>query len=211
MKWGIFKNHWDSTKRANFYLLGAVAMLSVSNVMLGARLATLHERVVLTPPRFTKQLEVGYNSANREFYKAWALYAAELVGNLTPANAAFVANGIGKLVSPKVYPSIKNAILIERAQEVQYHVVTSFEARQAIWQPATSTVFVTGWQHQITPSGTYTASNVETYQINIHIVEGQPVITGFQLYSGIPHTLPWMQNHAKQMATPIAKHPDGAQ
>lgn len=204
MKWKIFSGDWESTKKANLVLLGAVAILAVAEIFLVMDLLNTDTRVVLVPPHLTKEARIGYGSANREYYKAWGMYVAEMVGNLTPDNANFVVQSLLPLMGPRTYQTVKTGIYAEKDQEIEYHVTTSFDTSGLIWQPMTSTVFVTGTLRQISPSGRYTASGVQTFEMNIRIQEGQPVITAFQEYPGAPHTLTWVEKHPQVPAKPKA-------
>lgn len=197
MRWDNFIGDWSSTKKANIILLAAVGALALSNMFLAGRLATERHSIVLVPPKMDQVLKIGYNDANPAFYKEWALYAAELAGNLTPSNANFVAKALQKIVSPDVYQALSNAIYAEKDQEAQYHVVTTFQADSIIWQPQTSTAFVTGYLHQVAPNGKYASGAVQTYEMNFTVQNDQPVITAFRSYPGIPHTLSWLKDHEK--------------
>lgn len=197
MKWDKFIGDWSSTKKANVVLLAAVLVMAAGNFFLAGRLASERHTTVLVPPHMDHVLRIGYDSANPSFYKAWALYAAELTGNLTPDNAKFVANSLRTIVSPVVYQSLNNAIFAEKDQEVQYHVVTTFQAQSILWQPQTSTAFVTGYLHQVDPNGKYASGSVQTYEMNFTVKNDQPVITAFRSYPGVPHTLAWLKTHQK--------------
>lgn len=197
MIWNKFVGDWSSTKRANLVLLAAVFLMAFGNIFLAGRLATERHSVILVPPNMDQELRIGYNAANPAFYKAWALYAAELTGNLTPDNAAFVAKSLRKIVSPVVYQSLNNAIFAEKDQEAQYHVVTTFQAQSILWQPQTSTAFVTGYLHQVTPDGKYASGSIQTYELDFTVKNDQPVITAFRSYPGTPHTLAWVKLHDK--------------
>jgi|AOMQ01.1.fsa_nt_gi conjugal transfer pilus assembly protein TraE len=195
MKLRLFRWHWDSTRQANVLLSLVVLMLVIAVIVLSGRLATLHERVALIPPRLNHQVVLGYDSASSSYYKAWGLYAAELVGNMTPRDAPFVSKHMQLLVAPNIYPLVNQDIMAEKLQEQQDNVVTSFDAHQVIWQRPTRTVFVTGTQHQIASNGNYVSGNQLTYQVDIRIHGGQPVITDFQVYPGAPHILKWIIAH----------------
>lgn len=202
MKWRIYSGDWESTKKANLALLIAVALQAVGNVFLATDVLSTDTRVVLVPPQLSKEARIGYGSANVSYYKAWGMYVAEMVGNLTPANTHFVVNSLEKLMGPRTFQAIKTGLYAEKDEEIEYHVTTAFDAQGIIWQPLTSTVFITGYLHQISPAGRYTAGGVQTYEMHIQIKEGQPVITQFQDYPGAPHTLTWMEHHPAKKGAP---------
>ncbi|MBN6742984.1 hypothetical protein JKG47_21345 [Acidithiobacillus sp. MC6.1] len=205
MKWRLYSGDWESTKKANVVLLAAVALLTVGNIFLASDILSTDTRVVLVPPHLSHEARIGYGSANVSYYKAWGMYVAEMVGNLTPANTKFVVDSLVPLMGPGTFQAVKTALYAEKDQEVEYHVTTAFDATSIIWQPITSTIFVTGDLHQISPTGRYTAGGVQTYEMKIRIRQGQPVITNFQDYPGIPHTLTWIEHqHPKKKAVPAS-------
>jgi hypothetical protein len=72
-------------------LLGLVA----SNLVSAVALLHAERTVVLVPPGLEGPVEVARESAAREVKEAWALYLAELLGNVSPANAEFLLRPCG--------------------------------------------------------------------------------------------------------------------
>ena len=195
MKMPNFFSGWDATRSANRMLLGVVAVLAFSNVFLAGKLALTHTQIRLIPPTLTKAVDVGYLTADADYYKAWGLYVAEMVGNLTPQQADFVATSVSKLFEPSQSMTVRNAIVSQGAAEEAGNVVTFFQAKQTIWQPATSTVFVYGKQRTMSPAGSLTASGYLTVQMNIKMLNGRPVLSNLMTYEDAPHTLTWIEAH----------------
>lgn len=197
MKWQIFLADWESTKKANLVLLAALAVMAAGNGFLAVDMLNTKTRVVLVPPRLTRQAKIGYGSASVPYYKAWGMYVSEMLGNLTPDNEGFVAKSLLPLMDAQTYQAVKMGLQAEKDKEIEYHVTTSFDATSIIWQPLTSTIFVSGYLHQISPSGRYVSGGAQTFQMNITVENGQPVISAFEGYPGAPHTLAWIEHHPK--------------
>lgn len=201
MKFNTFFSQWESTKTANVVLLLGAAVMSVANIMLAS--ALLHTKVQreLIPPRLDQQVRVGYASADAAYYKSWGLYVAELVGNISPGNASFVADALGRLFTSSDAQHVRTQVLAEGHSLEQNGSVMYFKAKKLVYDPATATVFVTGMQRQLSPDGSALSSQQFTYQMQVQIVEGQPVLTGLVAYPGEAHTKAWLAGHPKVPAS----------
>jgi conjugal transfer pilus assembly protein TraE len=197
LKLSDLTRNWEATKTANAVLLGAVVVLSLSNIYLTIRLSESKIDRVLIPPMLTEQVRVGYAMADDAFYKSWGLYVAELVGNLTPGSAPFVAKALARLFPSPDAATVRESVLAKGRELDQNGAVSFFKADQLVHEPATSRVFVAGVQRQMSPSGAAMSVQNVTYEMSIEVRAGQPVITNLKNYEGEPRTSDW-----------VAKHPD---
>jgi conjugal transfer pilus assembly protein TraE len=194
IKQHFFKNY-DSAVASAKLLTAVVAALAVLNIAFAVALVRTRTQIVLVPPNLDKQVRIGYALADDAYYKSWGLYVAEMVGNLTPGNAEFVADSLGRLFAANDYVKVRSAVLANGQTMAQNGVVSFFKADAVVWEPQTQRIFVTGERRQVSPTGVATSVNTVTYQMHVRMVAGQPVLDQFSVYEGPAHTLQWEQNN----------------
>ncbi|MEB8475613.1 type IV conjugative transfer system protein TraE [Acidithiobacillus ferriphilus] len=191
----LFSLKIDTLLKNNAVLLAVVIVLTVLLAIFGWELAMAKRETILVPPELNKAVKIGYASADADYYKSWGLYVAELVGNLTPGNAPFVADNLGRLFDAASYQKVKQAVLSSAKEEAEEQANFVFDAQNVIWQPVNDTVFVQGLLYQINPEGQMVSKQKYTFQMSVHIQAGRPVLGGFEPYVGSPHTVAWNLKH----------------
>ena len=204
MKATFFSKNFDGAVAAAKMLTLVVAALVVLNLFFGIALLRAREQIVLVPPGLTQQVRIGYGQADSAYYKSWGLYVAEMVGNLTPGNAPFVAEALGRLFASSDYGVVRSAVLSQGQTMAQNGVVSFFKADAVVWESQTSRIFVTGERREMSPTGTATSVETVTYQMRVSMSAGQPVLDQFSSYSGAPHTLEWEKSNPVQPAQPAS-------
>lgn len=194
-----FFNHFDQSINAAKTLVVVVIALVALNIFFGIALLRARTQTILVPPNLTEQVRIGYGVADAGYYKAWGLYVAEMIGNLTPGNADFVAKALGRLFAAEDYAKVHAAVLSQGEMMRQNGVVSFFRADAVIWEPQTGRVFVTGERREASPTGVATSVETITYQMHVSMQAGQPVLDQFSVYGGAAHTLEWEQTNS---ATP---------
>lgn len=146
MKLDFFGHNWDLALRNNAVLLATNVFLTLALVVTSFLALTNRERIVLVPPRLDDKMLVAWSNAGAEYYKAFGLFVATLLGNITPSNSKFVADQLSVFINPKLYAPIRTQILayaddprFARAAAFNY-----FSPSKVVWEPATSKVFVMG-------------------------------------------------------------------
>lgn len=195
MNLDLFRKNFDNLVSKNRLYAATVVVLLVIVLMQEWTIATQSTRMVIVPPYLDKAAKVGFSSADKDYYESFGLYVAELVGNLTPGSAPYVAKALGKLFGPGSYNIVKGKVLASAAEEKADGANFSFTAHRTIWQPATSTVFVEGHLHQINSSGVEVENIPYTFEMRVHIEAGQPVLSSFTDYPGPAHTIAWLLRH----------------
>lgn len=200
MKSDIFFKNFDAAVSSSKTLLVAVIAMALLNVFFGLALIRSKAQVILIPPHLDKQVRIGYAEADSEYYKAWGMYVAELVGNLTPGNSEFVSLSLAKLFAADDYEKVKAAVSDQGELLKQNGVLSFFKAEAVIWEQQTSRVYVTGQRREESSDGTSTDVQQVTYQMEVHIDNEQPVLTQFSVYTGEPKTLAWIADHPDPIA-----------
>ncbi|WP_294052991.1 TraE/TraK family type IV conjugative transfer system protein [Thiolapillus sp.] len=207
MKERRFKKNWDASQKMISMLLVSTLVLAATLVILASKVATQHERVVLVPPHLDERMNVGWEQANKEYYKAWAMYVSMMIGNITPDNVDFITNNLSSMFNPKIYQSLKQQLL-SLAKEPMFASGTSisyFTADQVIYEPATNKVFVVGEYISTTATAASMLDSTRyvIMEFKISMQSGRPVINYFTSYPGRqPHTLKWKaanKNAAKEI------------
>jgi conjugal transfer pilus assembly protein TraE len=196
MKLSRLSATWDRTLWTNAILLVANAALAVGLAAAAVVEVTRHERVVLVPPGLDERAQVAWKAASAEYFKAWGLYVATLVGNVTPNNVSFVADSLSPLFSPRIYASVRTQILALAKDPVfgRATAVNYFSPTQAIYEPATGKVFIVGTIVTSTFEKTGETRHV-VYEMKWRMQAGLPLVVEFTSYEGSqPKTLKWLES-----------------
>lgn len=179
-------------------------MNAISNMMLAAAVLlfsinqfSIHETTRLIPPTLTTEVKIGWSAADEEYLKSFGLYAALLMGNVTPKNVQFVADSVSAFVDPVIYPAVRQKMMVLAKDPV---FVTnagsvSFSSNGVVYEKDTSKIFVKGVMTTLSATGKPQKEPV-TVEYVIKIRHGRPVITAFDTYEGnTARTLKWLQAH----------------
>ncbi len=181
-------NTWQGTQQENRWMRALLFMLVGCNLLLVITLVGKETPVVLVPPNITDQVKISKNTADAETKKAWGLYVAQLIGNVTPGNADFVAEVIEPLLHPRIYKSVRENLAYQIESLKLERVSLSFTPRSVSYEPASDRVFVSG---QLISAGMGDAEerSNRTYELQISIDRFRPMITFLDVYKGGVRTL----------------------
>lgn len=199
----LFRKKFDDLAQNNKMFVWVIIALVV--VILGQQwsLMTERTRVVLEPPYLDKAVNIGYSTADADYYESWGLFVAELVGNLTPGDASYVAKNLGKLFDANDYSLVKGKVLASAEAEAEDQANFFFQAKRTVWQPQNKTVFVYGLLSQINSVGQTVSKIPYTFSMSVHIEAGRPVLDSFNAYQGEPHTIKWLVTNGKSKAKKV--------
>lgn len=154
--------------------------------------------IVLIPPNLSEKAEVAKNKASEGYKKAWAVYVATLIGNVTPENADFVLDSFTGMVTGEIRGIVAEQIAQELDTLKQEKVSSSFEIVRVTYEPETDKVFVTG-RNRMTGAGGKTSPTEQTFEFKIDVKQYSPIITHMASYEGMPKLLSVIQKEeAKQ-------------
>ena len=165
----------------------AVLGLIGSNLITAVALLRADHTVVLVPPVLEGQVSVARESASQEVKEAWALFVAELLGNVSPSSAEFIQ----KAVDPLLAPSLRRPVLEVMAAQIREiqreRVSMSFNVRAIAYDPPTDRVFVTGVQTTSGPGGKPVArTRTRTYELIVGFAHYRPVVRHLDVYPDEP-------------------------
>lgn len=168
-------------------LAGAIVLLSFNAV-------STHERLVIMPPVFDEQIELGYQSANRSYHEAFALYVASFLGNINPSNANFVKEGLSLSFSPELYNEMQSRISDDAERMRSSGRSLRFYADRVVYEEGTGKTFVAGKQEIVSAAGNVHDQDV-TYEMHVAIRDGLPKVEKYAFYTGAPRTQEWLRRN----------------
>ena len=124
----------------------AVLGLIGSSLMTAVALLRADHTVVLVPPVLEGQVSVARESASQKVKEAWALYVAELLGNVSPSSAECIQKAVDSLLAPALRRPVLEVMAAQVLEIQRERVSMSFNVRAIAYDPHTDKVFVTGVQ-----------------------------------------------------------------
>jgi len=141
--------------------------------------------VVLVPPQLSEEGEISASNASSSIKKAWALTAANLVGNVSPGNVDFVESALEGILAPRLYHSLLESIHAQARSIREGNITLSFTATDVYYQKSSGLVFVTGTMSRSSRFGepeTYK----RTFEFLVDVKNYRPQIAEWNAYDGNP-------------------------
>ena len=188
-----FLSTWRGLTLENRLHRLAVLGLIGTNLVIAVALLRAERTVVLVPPVLEGQVSVARAQASQEVKEAWALFVAELLGNVSPTGAEFLEKALDPLLAPSLRRPVLE-VMDQQVREIQRERVSmTFQPRSISYDAAGDRVFVTGIQTTRGPAGKPVA-RVRTYEMTVGFANYRPVIRHLDVYpdeprmSGTPQT-----------------------
>jgi len=163
----------------------AVLGLIGTNLVTAVALLRADRTVVLVPPVLDGQVSVARATASQEVKEAWALYVAELLGNVSPAGAKFLEQALDPLLAPALRRPVLEVMAAQVAEIERERVAMRFEPRAVRYDPESDRVFVSGIQTTQGPGGKPVAHS-RTYELRVAFANYRPVIRHLNVYPEEP-------------------------
>jgi conjugal transfer pilus assembly protein TraE len=183
MKHQNFTQKWLGLQDSNKFLKIVCGFLLFVNLILVIGVLNTEKLVVLIPQGLSEQADIAQNKASEGYKKSWGMYAATLLGNITPENADFILSSLNDMVTPDIKLLLNDQVRIDLQTLKEERVSSTFEVKKVSYEPETDKVFVTG-KHWITGVGAKSASSAQTFEFKIDIRNYAPVISHLALYEG---------------------------
>nr|WP_242470177.1 type IV conjugative transfer system protein TraE [Thiococcus pfennigii] len=163
----------------------AVLGLIGTNLVTAVALLRADHTVVLVPPVLEGQASVARERASQDVKEAWALFIAELLGNVGPTSAEFIQQAVDPLLAPALRRPVLE-VMAAQVREIQRERVSmSFNVRAIAYDPPTDKMFVTGVQTSSGPGGK-PVTRTRTYELIVGFAHYRPVIRHLDVYPGEP-------------------------
>ncbi|MEC4747579.1 TraE/TraK family type IV conjugative transfer system protein [Methylomicrobium sp. Wu6] len=193
-----FASTWLSLHASNRFLKFVCIFLMTLNLLTLVGWLKKDTAIVLIPPSLSEKSEVAKNKASEGYKKAWGMYVATLIGNVTPENADFVLESFSGMVTGEIRSMVSEQIAQELDTLKQEKVSSSFGIVRVTYEPETDKVFVTG-RNRMTGAGGKTSPTEQTFEFKIDVKQYSPIITHMASYEGMPKLLSIIQKEeAKQ-------------
>jgi conjugal transfer pilus assembly protein TraE len=192
-----FKRKAKEATTVNGVLLIATVLSSAALFMLSTKVASMHERVVVTPPHITERMEVGWDSANQEYYKSFGLYLSGLVGNITPKNADFIIEALSSFLDPTIYSEVRSKLRAMTNDPVflDSGTYSYFSPNSVVYEPEKNRVFIIG-DLMMGSSARQPRAQSVVYEFVITIKDGRPFVRSVNNYAGSEaKTEAWKATH----------------
>lgn len=187
-----FLDDWRQRRLVTIGLAGLCGVLGLSVAGLSWSLMTKERVTILVPPLLEADAEVRRDAASPDYLRAWGLYIAQSIGNVTPKSVEFVRQSIEPLLSSSIYADVIERIEQEVSKIKTDRLSISFEPHSVLIEPERSRVFVTGLRVAEDLVGGQERRSV-TYEIGITMAAYRPLITDISTYPGKPHTANWLK------------------
>lgn len=175
------ENRWN-----RLVTLGLVALCLGETAMLAVRPTV----VTIQPWTLTRDAQVTESDASQSYCEAWGLALSELLGNVTPSTAGFIAERLGPLLDPSIYHKVIDTVHANAEELRNDRVSMRFEPRRVNFERSTGKVYVTGMSYVRQGTSLETEqSSQRTYEFTIRISNYAPVITHIDTYTGVPRTM----------------------
>lgn len=185
MKMVEFLKTWEGTKAENRTMRLYLVLMLVLLIILSGMVFTKDTIVVIQPETLTDESWASKSEGSKSYIEGWALFFAQLSGNVTPDTIGFIEQKIKPYLAPAAYQDTINAINVQAQQFIEDRVTMRFEPRFVEYEQTTGKVFVYGFSF-VRGATSEELRNEITYEYEISIAKYLPVVHYIQVYSGKP-------------------------
>jgi len=194
---------WHGINTENRFHRIAVALLLLTNLLTLISLVRADRTVVLVPPILEGQVNVARDSASREVKEAWAVYVAELLGNVGAGSADFIQRALQPLLAPELRREVL-AVIGEQVDAIKRERVSMHFSPNALsFDAASDTFYVTGMQVSAGPAA-QPVRHQRTFEVRVGFRHYRPVISHLDVYPGSPRD---PKERRQQSAAPMSSPP----
>ncbi|MBQ8708403.1 MAG: pilus assembly protein [Succinivibrionaceae bacterium] len=190
--WRYFRTYAGMRSENLFHRI-AFLFLAVTVFILAFLLIRKERIVVLTPYTQSSQAWVATSDGSRSYMEAWALFFAQELGNITPANIDFIRDRIGSLISPSIYKDFMEALSQQALRIKEDRLVLRFDPNAVEFEEETGKIFVTGRLFTRAFNERET-SEMRTYEFIIRLSSYAPELLWMDTYADPPHTRKFLRS-----------------
>lgn len=147
------------------------------------------ETVIIEPITLTDQAWVQESKSSQNFKEAWALFYADMLGNVSPSSIDFIVAKISRFLSPKIYQQTLDLMYKQVEAIKQDRVTYRFVVDEIFSEEETGKTFVLGKTYTSGASSEKESmAMMQTFEFKIKIVNYAPVVEALNAYEGRPLT-----------------------
>lgn len=182
-----YLNTWEGLKSEAKITRIVLVSLAIALAAVSFYLVNKQEIVVLQPVTLGADAWITENKSSQSYKEAWALYLAQLTGNVTPTNLDFIKERLKPLLSPSIYGEVIDAMEMQAQSIKEDRVTMRFEPRSVHYEETSDRVFVLGKAFIKGALGPEKAET-RTYEYQLKISHYLPLITLITTYEGNPRS-----------------------
>ena len=137
MRLSRYLESWHGTQATNKLLAVAVVAVATVTIVQSAYLMERERLVVLVPPVLQGEAVIGKSAADAPYHTAWAHLLAQMLGNVSPGNAAFLQERLEPLLDPSIFTAVSQALEQQLDQIRRDRVSLAFEPKKILHEPST--------------------------------------------------------------------------
>lgn len=165
----------------------AVVVMAVANIWLVSLVAKKEVTSIVTPPTFTEQISMRGNQVSESYQSMWAMFVAEMIGNISPSRMDIVLQTMQRMIPAKNWDEVKEQMTAQLARLKIRKVEEKFSVKDVAIDPVTKVVWVTGEKETTSIRTGRSVSEMWTFEVRIDSNGvGSPVITHLKQYAGAP-------------------------
>ena len=180
----FFDGYRGMTKERNVTRLLTIGLIGVC-LVLSFALMNKKPIVILVPQNLDGQGVIANNTASAKIKEAWALTAANLVGNVSPGNVNFIENALEGLLAPSLYHEMLEDIHAQAQSIRDGNISLTFVPAGVYFQASKNLVFVMG-DTTITSRFGKPERSKKTFEFLIEVENYRPRIVNWKTYKGGP-------------------------
>lgn len=180
-----YRSSWQFINLENRWLKLLIFFLLLIVMMLTVIAAKREVIVALVPPTLNQRVELKASVAQEAYLSSWALYFAELIGNVTPGNVTFIEEALSPMLSPDIYQHVVDVLRMQTKQIKEDSITLSFQPRQIEQDDKTGKIYVTGYAFLAGVTGK-TTRELRTYEFLMRVENYAPILIWMDTYVGQP-------------------------
>lgn len=168
-------------------MLAVLAVMTLALATMGVALVRREQIVVIAPPVLDAEVTLGRSSADIGYKRAWALFVAETLGDITPANLTFMRETVERLVDASIYRDVVNRLEAELDKVRRDNLTIAFEPHRILVEQDRDRIFVHGISTVRSALGGVERA-ARTFEMTIAVSNYAPRLTYLTTYPGEPRT-----------------------
>lgn len=191
-----YKNAIDQNK----LLMGIIVAQIVIIFLLVQEVGDKKITQIVTPPTFTEEISMRGNQVSESYQTGWALYVAELIGNVTPARMDLTVKIIRKMIPQANWKSAKEQMTAQLTRLHTRKIEERFVATDVSIDPVTKLIWVFGEKETTSIRTGQTHTVKWTFEVKIGAHLGAPKILHLRQYEGAPKKKDRIKDYKDELA-----------
>ncbi len=182
-----FVKTWEGSLEENKWNRIFNGFLAVALLLLTYMVLTKDTIVIIKPETLGSEAWLTKSKSSQSYKESWGLFFAQLSGNVTPDNVAFIKERLKPLLSPAIYGDVIDSLEEQSLNIKQDRISIRFEPKFVEYEKISDKVFVYGYSF-IKGSADDENRQERTYEYRIKIANYAPMIMDLNTYQGKPKT-----------------------